>query len=109
MFIGFCRIFATEPRPKIGPYLEEVVARMTHSKTALSTISDCNPQTIVSKTTVDLNTQSGVAVLKGNCVKFGFAVLMSVQQIAEILQQTSRTAKPNFTQFPFKTATKLCV
>ena len=38
-------------------------------------------------------------------VWFWRSVLYSaLQQIAEILQQTSRT---NFTQFPFKTATKL--
>ena len=56
-------------------------------------------------------------LLCGRCgVHIEFAALVQLQQIAErlqqiaeILQQTSRTAKPNFTQFPFKTATKLCV
>ena len=48
---------------------------------------------------------STMEVVSGPITYRGF----QVQQIAEILQQTSRTAKPNFTQFPFKTATKLCV
>ena len=50
-----------------------------------------------------------VEVTNANFLALLFKSGRLLQQIAEILQQTSRTAKPNFTQFPFKTATKLCV